>query len=356
MAGNLNRTIGGAIGLLGISLSVLLSGCSDGGSAKVAQSPQESADLSAYGLAGEPMANPRGDVAVVMGVGLGDGAPGEPKTGVSIHGTDGVRTVVDLPDGHAPSSWGVVGDEFVVTTHLCSEPEMSRRGCDVDRGGTRAYVVGSGKEPEPLDDPPPFLGSQILNRDGLAIWQTDDGLVTFDRKSSSWTASDLSGPTSPPTLSCPTLGLQVVAAPEGQALISATSGGLRFVTELPGTSEGPAPRLVACADDGIVEQVEDEFRTFAEEGLAVGLRSVAFPEDMRGSGWQCSPIVGPVPAAFCAQDGTAGSRTARLVLEPGSPDQTARAVPPETEAPRAIVGLPEDSLGLLRQNGEIDEI
>lgn len=352
---------------LAFLLVMLLGGCGDSGSADGLEPARDGADLSTYGSTGDTIVNPAGDVATILKVGPDDFTKGRAKSGVAIYRADGDRHVIDLPDSQTPTSWGVLGDDFVVVAFPCSKPRDLDQDCDeTDRSATNAYVVGDNNKLEELPTPPPNVGGQVVNRGNLAVWQADNILVTFDRTSGSWTMRTVDGPTYSPILTCPTTGLQVatpissngsglITNAGGNALVATTPTTITGIAALPASKEELGSGPVACHDDGVVVHVDGEFRTFSAEGSLV--RSVALPPDMTGEGWECLPIVGPMPAADCAYFGREGPTDERLVLDAGTSDQSVYSAPSDTGSPRtAIINLPQETLGVLGQAGQVKKL
>lgn len=314
--------------------------------------------------------NRRGDVASIYSVGTGDYARGPARAGAALYRSTGARQRVMLPAGMAVNTWGAVGNEILMLTHPCSDPDNSEGDCkEEDRSPIGALLIDEEGETMEIALPPKAnqVGRFLANTGEVAILQGADGLVSYDLASDTWSTIDGQGHRNSTTsFACPNLGLALtrnfaveesgLATSDASAVVlkSVAVDGERIAGDVPMLRERDADP-VACVDDGIVFQTKNGFETVSGAGKVT--RSVPYPpEAEEGPGATCRPLAGPVSAVNCTTFGAEGTSDGTLVIDVGLQSQQAIPTPSLNggSTPHALVPTGEDAdkLNLMLNDGE----
>lgn len=360
------------VGVLAVVALMLGSACGGSRSENAGGGPDhDELDLSEFGSGFGDIVNRQGDVASIYSIGTGDYASGSARAGAVLYRLSGEQQRVILAGGTAVSTWGAVGNDFLLTTYPCSTPDNFEGDCkEEDRSPTGALLIDEAGQTTEIALPPNAnqVGRFLSNTGDVAIFQGADSLVTYDLAADTWATVDGQGHMNSTTsFACPNLGLIVSSGfTEEESGVTSTEGSGAVVKSFSADGEsvvGDAPVLreskvepVACVDDGIVFQTEGGFDTMSNTGKVAG--SAPYPSEVSGGlDTLCQPVAGPVPTAVCT---TFGDPDAILVVDVGLPSQQAIPAPSLNQGPipHALVptGDGEDKFNLILSDGEAVEV
>lgn len=139
-------------------------------------------------------------MASIYSVGTGDYARGPARAGAALYRSTGARQRVMLPAGMAVNTWGAVGNEILMLTHPCSDPDNSEGDCkEEDRSPIGALLIDEEGETMEIALPPK------ANQVGRFLANT--GEVAIFKEPTAWSAT-----TSLPTRGQPSMGRAIGTA------------------------------------------------------------------------------------------------------------------------------------------------